>query len=396
MSDYKQLTEFVRLFKKSLNKTTFVSLKLANCRDVESELKQVRGKLVELKKGVHLSLIYRYKTKDVTKNYTFDEATDIVFDLMKTSFYQGTCATAQYDYFLTMYKVAKSKLRHKASQAKDVVVHQHDHIKNRIIPYEGNRYLQKLGITSQDGQIKSKMHDKYKQINKYVEIIDDILKKTVLPENPVIVDMGSGKGYLTFALYDYYQRLRKENVEIHGVEMRSELVDLCNEIAKDSEFENLKFQEGTIQQSNFERIDFLIALHACDTATDDAILKGIKGGSQLIVCAPCCHKQVRKHMYTTGIFEEITKHGSMQERQAELLTDTIRAMMLEAYGYKTRIFEFISTSHTPKNLMIVASLDERRTEAEPEKLKQVELLMKEFGIAHQFLHRNLTSGTYRS
>jgi hypothetical protein len=131
----------------------------------------------------------------------------------------------------------------------------------------------------------------------------------------------------------------------------------------------------------------LIALHACDTATDDAILKGINANSKIIICAPCCHKQIRKRLNPLNILEKITSHGILKERQAEILTDTIRAMILEAYGYKTRVFEFISTSHTPKNVLIVGIQDEIRTSPDQEIMKEIVKLREMWGISFHYLER---------
>ncbi|MDA9774402.1 SAM-dependent methyltransferase [Saprospiraceae bacterium] len=356
-------------------------------RNNEDELKTISGKLVELKKGKHLSLVYRYPTKDITKNIPTDDVLPLIADIMNNSFLQAELHTIEYYHFLTLFGNGKSKLRQKINDNIKHVSRTHDHEKNRLIASDKNIYLRALGVTNPEFRVKSKMSDKYKQINKYAEIIDDILKKTVLPEDPHIVDMGSGKGYLTFALYDYFENIRKNKPHVWGVEIRKDLVDICNRIAKETTYENLHFIKDSIQESSFERIDFLLALHACDTATDDAIYKGIQANAKLIVCAPCCHRQVRKNMNTTGVFSNITKHGILMERQAETLTDTIRAMILEAFGYKTRVFEFISTSHTPKNVMIVASKYDDRKEADPEIVKQIQEIKNQFGIKYQHLEK---------
>ena len=197
------------------------------------------------------------------------------------------------------------------------------------------------------------MHDKFKQINKYVEIFDSLINDVNLPEQISIADMGSGKGYLTFAIYDYLINKTKFIPTVTGIEFRKDLVDSCNIIAKKSSFDKLTFINGSIETTPIDHIDILIALHACDTATDEAIFKGIISKSSLIICAPCCHKQIRKQFKVSNEFSSFLKHGILEERQAELITDAIRALILEAFGYKTKVFEFISTEHTAKNIMIV-------------------------------------------
>ena len=379
------ISEFLRLLKRAIDKNNFVDLTLVNKRQDESDLKKVLASPVEIKDQLHLSFIYRQETKDITKNYTLDESPYIIEDLILNSFLQGSFNTKEYTYYLTIFKNGKSKLRHKKLEIQKAINIRHDKEKVRFIKAIDNEYLQFLGITSSEFKVKNKAQDKFKQINRYIEIIDDILKKTVLPENPKIVDMGSGKGYLTFALYDYFLNYRKTLPYITGVEMREDLVDKCNDIANKVQYSQLQFEKNMIQDFEREDIDFLIALHACDTATDDAIKKGIESGSKLIICAPCCQKQVRKRMKTDGVFRHITKHGILKERQAEILTDTIRAMILEAWGYKTRVFEFINTTHTPKNVLIVATLDQQTETPDSEMMEQVLELKEQFGITKHYL-----------
>ncbi|MDG1850440.1 MAG: SAM-dependent methyltransferase [Flavobacteriales bacterium] len=214
-------------------------------------------------------------------------------------------------------------------------------------------YLQKLGVCEANGRVKDKQQDKFRQINRYVELMSHWFEKIDHSTKLNIVDMGSGKGYLTFALYDYLKNQLRINVSVTGVELRENLVDLCNEISLDCDFNDLQFISKDIRDFSAEEIDVIIALHACDTATDLAIYKGINANAKLIVCAPCCHKQVRKDMGSKSQFKALTKHGVFEERQAEMLTDTIRSLLMEREGFKTKVFEFISNEHTRKNVMMV-------------------------------------------
>lgn len=196
------------------------------------------------------------------------------------------------------------------------------------------------------------MQDKYRQINKYVELVDAMLGDDDFSAPFRVADMGSGKGYLTFGLYDHLVNNRKIEAQITGVEMRKELVETCNRIARGADFTHLQFIHSNINDFDVAGYKMLIALHACDTATDDAIFQGIVAGAKFIVVAPCCQKQVRKSMQPPDNLKPILRHGIFAERQAELITDALRALILEKYGYQTKVFEFISTEHTPKNLMI--------------------------------------------
>jgi hypothetical protein len=197
--------------------------------------------------------------------------------------------------------------------------------------------------------------------------------------------MGSGKGYLTFALYDYLRNKFDTKVCITGVEYRQELVDVCNVISGKAAFDNLVFVQGTIEEAPVEDTDILIALHACDTATDEAIFRGISSGASLIVCAPCCHKQIRNEIKLQNPLSQLLKHGILLERQAEIVTDSLRALIMEAYGYKTKVFEFISSEHTSKNVMIIG----RKITHSPEKrisvLEHIAQIKAVYGIRRHYL-----------
>jgi tRNA A58 N-methylase Trm61 len=266
---------------------------------------------------------------------------------------------------------------------------QHDKEKERIVKASNNIYLRQLGITTGDGLVKKEMQDKYKQINRYVEIIDGILKQLDFGNRISVVDMGSGKGYLTFALYDYLTNTLKLQTNMLGVEMREDLINTCNRIAAASKFDQLHFVKGTIADIALPSTDMLIALHACDTATDDAIFKGINANAKLIICAPCCHKQIRKQMKPDNVLNTITKHGILLERQAEMVTDAIRALLLEAAGYKTRVFDFIATEHTPKNVMIVGIKNETVSVNKEAYLEKVKALKGMFNIEEHYLEKLL-------
>ena len=196
--------------------------------------------------------------------------------------------------------------------------------------------------------------------------------------------MGSGKGYLTFALYDYLQTKNKE-IKVTGIELREDLVLKCNTIAEQSLYTGLHFTKGSIQQTDLPFVDMLIALHACDTATDDAIAKGIKANATFIICAPCCHKQIRRQMAPTNALQYITKHGILMERQAEMVTDTIRALMLEAHGYKTKVFDFIEEEDTPKNVLIVGTKSNFSQKIFDENILKIKELKTLFGIKEHYL-----------
>lgn len=236
--------------------------------------------------------------------------------------------------------------------------------------------------------------DKYRQINKYVEILGGLLQGIAPDRLKKIVDMGAGKGYLTFALCDYLNGMG-QHPEIIGVEYRADLVALCNRIASDASFANLHFVQGAIADFDCAGANILIALHACDTATDDAIHKGITAGAALIVVAPCCHKQIRREMERAKVHNDLDflmRHGIFLERQAEMVTDGLRALLLEYHGYSTKVFEFVSDAHTPKNVMIVGTRNLKAVSPNPAALDKLKAAKAYFGIEHFHLETMLGLG----
>lgn len=380
-----KIAQLQNLLIQSLKNHQFIKLSFANKRDKSNDLRTVTVKRVEIKKGERLSFLYRYGTKDITKNYDFSESLDLIKSLIDETFFQADLFTLIEDIHVTIHKNGTVKLRQKAPSLTAKPDATHDKQKNRIIPTDNNIYLRELGITSGDWQVRNSKQDKYRQINKYVEIIDGILKNVPLKDQFNVVDMGAGKGYLTFALYDYLHRTTSKKANVYGVELRKELVSECSRIAKLATYDRLSFIEGTIKDVNLPPIDVLIALHACDTATDDAIFRGIASNAKVIVCAPCCHKQIRKQMNPKNDLSLITQFGILKERQSELVTDGIRALLMEAHGYKTNVFEFISTEHTPKNVLIVGVKNDDSTVDPKEKKAQIDNIKQTYGIQYHYL-----------
>jgi hypothetical protein len=343
--------------------------------------------LVELKKGLRLQFVYRYQTKDITKNYDVGEGIQVIAAALENDFYNAELFATGEMVQLSTSPNGKVKISVHPVDLPSQPTLLHDRVKERIVATSGNIYLRELGILNSNFEIRREMNDKYLQINKYIELLEPFFADLDLPMQFHVADMGSGKGYLTFALYDYLTKKHAKSPFITGVETRDELVTLSNEIATKAGFENLRFIKGTIREVKLEQIDILIALHACDTATDDAIYRGIVAGASLIVCAPCCHKQVRKEFNVTNVLKNVLKHGILEERQAEIITDGIRSLILESFGYKTRIFEFISTEHTPKNLMIVGRKIKNPAGNRDQYLKRIKEIKDFYGINTHYLEQ---------
>ncbi len=347
---------FVAEFARGVAADSFVKLTLSNYKGAEPHLQKVAARVIDTKRGGRLALQFHYETRQTVKNYVFDEAVVAVRELLASGFRNAHLFTTINDFQLTVGKKSSRLISVKPTFGERPST-SHDREKNSIVSPDA-AYLKALGIINDKGEIRSQHRDKWRQINKYVEILRDLYENSSLIEKPTlkIVDMGSGKGYLTFAAYDYFSNGRKLAVEMTGIDTRQDLIDLCNQIAEACGYEGLKFVTGTITEVPVAETDILIALHACDTATDDALYKGISAGAQIIVAAPCCHKEIRRQIQPPDVLKDILKHGIMLEREAETITDGLRAMLLERSGYSTKVFEFVPTEHTPKNNMIVATL----------------------------------------
>ncbi len=376
---------FLQKLQQSLDSGTFVKLTLSKPGSKDKDLRNVYARLVEIKYEPMLSFTLRYSTKDVTKNHSFAEAITIIGLWLGNDFLNGYLYTTEGDFFIQYNKKRQPRLYSKSPSHQISLVSKHNKQKKHYIHTKGNVYLRDMDITGADGQVLPTGQKKFRQINKYIEILDAQLQQSSLPDDAHIVDMGSGKGYLTFALYDYLTNTLGMNVTVTGIELRQNLVDFCNDLATKAGFKKLNFIAQDINDYQPERIDMLIALHACDIATDLAIAKGILAKAEVIVVAPCCHKQIRKQMQVTNDFQSILKHGILEERQAELITDGIRALLMEAQGYKTKVFEFISSEHTSKNLMITGA----KGKPNPDALEKVEAIKNQFGIAYHYLEKLL-------
>jgi SAM-dependent methyltransferase len=355
-----EVAEFLELLDRSVREGTFTRLTLGKPRGGDdATLQNVYVRPLRLKSGPHLSFLWRHDTRDLTKNVAPEDGVIEIGRLVGAIFHSAHLfvgvKTVQLEFNkkgeprLTFGKDAKA-----AAGANDAA---HDRTKARLLPATSQDWLHALGITNSAGVVREGMADKHRQIHKFVELLHHLVATAALPHGrPLeIADMGCGKGYLTFATHDYFDQVAKLSVRVCGIELRPELVEQCNRLARDTGREKLSFVRGTIQDATIPAPDVLIALHACDTATDDAIARGLAAGSALIVTAPCCQKELRPQLRAAPVLAPALRHGIFQERHAEFATDALRALLLEWAGYDTKVFEFISTEHTAKNLMIAAT-----------------------------------------
>ncbi len=384
-SSLPKIDQFLAALDSAVADGSFVRLALRLPFGADETLKSVDIKPATIREQLKLSFTFHHQTRDLVQNHPPAGAIGQLKRLMEKDFRQAFLYTTRFDLqFDSQGKSPRLKQTEPTSKAPATLAH--DRAKTRPIPAAGKGWLTELGVTGADGQVLKAAGDKFRQINRYVEILGPLLK--AIPEGRLnrVVDMGAGKGYLTFAVADYLKQNLQRSAEVVGVEFRDELVNFCNQTARATGVSNLSFEQGTIENFDSAGADVLIALHACDTATDDAIAKGIAAGSELIVVAPCCHKQIRREIETSNrgnALDFLMKHGIFVERQAEMVTDAMRAMILEHFGYSTKVFEFISDVHTPKNVLIVATKTKRGKDAS--QLKKLAEAKDFFGIRRHYL-----------
>ncbi len=427
------LARFQALLHDALAQTALVKLTLGKPRAGASDptLRNVFARPIVLKAGPPISLLYRHDTRDITKNLPPAEAEPLLLRLLADAFLDAhlftPLQTAQLEQSADSARPARLRVK-TADSAPPIPPAAHDRTKTRLIAPDAP-WLRALGVTNDRGQPREGMAHKFRQIEKFAELLQSLLAESGLEsgmgvspmsanptgETPVplssdstpslpassplrLADMGAGKGYLTFALAD----LLGPRAEVLGIERRADLVATCNRVAAECGLApRLRFTEGEIPSSrsaataSLGQLDALIALHACDTATDDALAAGHAAGARLLVVSPCCQKELRPRLVPPAALADALRHGIFLERQAEFVTDALRAQLLEVAGYRTKVFEFVSTEHTAKNLMIAATRPAALAargptfEPDPAALARVRAFAAFYGIREQRLARHL-------
>ncbi|BBF44750.1 hypothetical protein lbkm_3484 [Lachnospiraceae bacterium KM106-2] len=233
-------------------------------------------------------------------------------------------------------------------------------------------FLVDLGIMTKEGTVVKAKYDKYRQINRFLEFIEDVLPSLPKDRRITILDFGCGKSYLTFAMYYYLKELKQYNLQIIGLDLKEDVIKTCNELCERYGYDEMHFLQGDIASYNeVDQVDMVVTLHACDTATDHALFKAIKWGASVILSVPCCQHEVNKQMQNTPL-DTLFKYGIIKERSAALFTDALRGNLLEQWGYKTQMLEFIDIEHTPKNILIraIKSKDAKKIEYKSKVQKQ--------------------------
>ena len=377
------LDNFLNQVSVAAEQSTLVKMTLSKPAQKHDELRNVYVKPVLIKEKRLFAFTYHYERRDEVKNYDVTQMLDLLKGMLPDRFLNAVLFTVNEDVTLLVSSKGKATIQTKKVQECREQNLEHDKQKARLIN-PANPWWYQLGLTTREGKITADMQHKFKQIYKYAEIVESLIKPMKFEGSVHVADMGAGKGYLTFALHELLTQRLNLDVDIKGVEIRPDLVQKINEIIKADNLKGLEFVESSIEAYHPEKLDVLIALHACNTATDDAIASGIKADAELIVCAPCCHKQIRQEMERSGRYDAITRYGIFLERQAVMITDTIRALILEYFGYKTQVMEFIEMEHTPKNVLLVGRKTSKIAK-DPKILQQIVDLKARYGIGLHYL-----------
>lgn len=377
--------QFDALLDSSLKNQSWVKLLLSKYRGAEADLQRVTVRPIVLRNEATLSFVYSYQTRDITKNLSPEAGLTAIQDLLLNDFKSAHLFSTTAESQLEFSKKGKASLHTRTLAQATSAASEHDREKKRFVDIN-RAYLSALGITDQQHQLIPAMSRKWKQINKFIEVFSQALSSSgqALDKPLTIVDFGSGKGYLTFALHDYLQHTLHNAAHVTGVELREPLVTLCNSTATKLDYSGLQFVCGDVKTHAPKHTDVMIALHACDTATDYAIHYGIRANASIIMCSPCCHKQIRPQLHSPDLLKPMLQYGVHLGQQAEMVTDSLRALLLEANGYSTKVFEFISLEHTDKNKMILA-VKRNNPVTSKETLAQIAAIKAFYGIKEHCL-----------
>ncbi len=332
-----------------------VSAVISNKRSKTYEVEKIKVRPVLIKEDVLYQVSSFVGTKVFHKNVGLDEVRTLLVQELSENFSQGQFVGQNEDANILVSKKGQVTVKYKKHERKEKEPLAHNRKKVYLIE-EGvpADFLVELGVMNKDGLVHKNKYDKFRQINRFLEFIDDIIPRLDKNKQIRILDFGCGKSYLTFAMYYYLKKVKNIDVAITGLDLKEDVIRTCNALAKKLSYDNLEFLNGDIADYDKEsKVDMVVTLHACDTATDYAIFKAVKWDARVILSVPCCQHEVNKQI-KNDLLIPVLKYGILKERISALLTDGIRAEVLEENGYDTQILEFIDMEHTPKNILIRA------------------------------------------
>lgn len=385
--------QFVAAFEQALTGSGFSHVVLSRNRGADKDLRRIEARLVEIQGRRQLSLLLRYKTRDITRNMPVHEGICFVKEHLCTTFQSGHLFLDGEQVEMLVSRKGKARLNRRKGAGRAPPSLEHNRSKVRLVDAD-RPFLCELGVTDARGSVLPSMSDKFKQINQFLAIFAKALERSGLSaaQTVRVLDFGAGKGYLTFAIHHHLSSTLGLSCEVIGIELREELVRLCNDAARRLSLEGLRMEAGDLRAAPDARMDVLVALHACDTATDEAIYLGIKGGASVLLVSPCCHKELRPQMVVPEPLEPLLRFGVHAAQEAEMLTDSMRALQLESQGYVVQIVEFVSGEHTDKNKMLVATRARVTDAKKRAALERLQVLKNFYGISHQRLEELLDPG----
>lgn len=364
---------------------TLITATLSQLRKRDSDaFNKVQIKPVELKKKLYYQFAYHYSNKVTHDNLTPEEAQERLSQLFSETFRQGLLCTAEADYQVLISKKFKVSILTK-SPTKSARNLAHNRKKQYVLE-EGEPvpFLVELGIMNAEGKVLARKYDKFRQINRFLEMVQDILPALPVGRPLTIVDFGCGKSYLTFALYHYLAIQQRRPLNIVGLDLKADVIEICNTLSQKLGYQNLKFLVGDIADyDELEQVDMVVTLHACDTATDAALEKAVRWDASVILSVPCCQHELFSQV-NNPVLEPMLSHGILKERFSALATDGIRAKLLDVMGYKTQLLEFIDMEHTPKNILIRAV---KGSQEDRQRLWEEYIAFRDFIHADPYLER---------
>ncbi|WP_107841153.1 class I SAM-dependent methyltransferase [Metasolibacillus meyeri] len=371
-----------------LNNQSLIAATISQPRLKSNEIKRVKLKPIELKGIYTIQLEYQYERILKHENIPL-EAFVAQFDLLLEQFRQIHAQFTDQNVHIQLSKKNKVLWKSEQTQANKKADLAHNRKKQYLLDDTTiHPFLVRLGVQSDNGTIKKQKYDKFKQINRFVEFIDDALSYLPKDRQIRILDFGSGKSYLTFALYHYLKIVKNLDIHVTGLDLKKEVIEECNQIAQDLGYNDLQFLVGDIQDFNDETaVDMVVTLHACDVATDMALARAVKWGASVILSVPCCQHELNRQLQSPAL-EIMTQHGLIRERFAALATDSIRAQLLSLVGYEAQLLEFIDMENTPKNILIRAYYTGKKPTPE-ERAKYDDFI--QFLHAQPFLQKELQS-----
>ncbi len=344
-----------KLLEETINQE-FLQLTISNPRH-KGDISKIKVRSVLLKGCMYFQESVFQGKQVLHNNIPWQKQSQLVEKVLMymPDFKQIEWKTSQDHITALVNKKQQSSIKRKKQVKEPVSMEQfaHDRKKHYILE-EGHTadFLVELGVMTKEGRVVKARYDKFRQINRFLEFIDDVEEHFPKDRQMTIIDFGCGKSYLTFAIYYYLRILKDYDVRIIGLDLKQEVINNCNRLAKKLGYAGLQFLHGDIAEyEGVTRADMVVTLHACDTATDYALAKAVKWNASVILSVPCCQHQLNKQMQN-DILKPMFRYGTIKERTAALFTDALRAQLLEQKGYQVQLLEFIDLEHTPKNILI--------------------------------------------